>query len=540
MMGKIRSIGSPALPRGFTRRGFLKATAGSLAFAERLFGAPQSSGTKPNPALEKLAAAALAEANKQGATYCDIRINRYRDQYSGYRLSPRRGESQTDEVPFVSDSQSFGFGVRVIAKGQWGFAASPEVNAEEIARITREAVAVAKANSVLQAQPVRLAPTGKYVDRWVAPHEKDPFAVATDEKLELMHSATLAIKKNPKVFAAYGALGFHSEDKYFASSEGSSIQQYIVQVYPYLSADAVDFQKGISRSRSYQVAPLARGWEYVPSMNFNENARRIAEEVVEHLAAPPVAAGKKDLVLLPSHLCLTIHESIGHSTELDRALGYEANFAGTSFMTVDKMGKFRVGSDHVTIFGDRTIEFGLSTVKYDDDGVRTTRFPIVEKGIFQHYQTIRDQAHLIGENESRGCCYADSWSSVPFQRMPNVWLVPAETAVTPDQLISGVEDGVLIEGTGSYSIDQQRYNFQFGGDAFWEIKGGKKRGMISRVAYQSRTPDFWQACDGIAGRAYWQQYGLPADGKGEPMQTNAMSHGCAPSRFRQINVIQTD
>lgn len=527
----------------FHRRAFLAGsatTAASLLFAEKLFGASASDSTKPSLELAKLGAIALAEAKKQGATYCDIRINRYRDQYSGWRMSPQRGGAQTDEVPFVADRQSFGFGVRVIAKGQWGFAASPVVNAAEIARITREAVIVAKANSAVQAQPVRLAPTKSYVDRWVSPHDKDPFEVSVDEKLDLLYNAAAAIKKNEKVMTAVGTLGFHSEDKYFASTEGSSIQQYIVQVYPTLNATAVDFKNGVSRSRSYQAAPQARGWEYVPMMNLGENARRIAGEVVEHLSAPPVTAGKKDLVLLPSHLCLTIHESIGHSTELDRALGYEANYAGTSFLTTDKMGKFRVGSDLVNFFGDRTTEFGLSTVKYDDDGVKTTRFPIIEKGIFTHYQTIRDQAHLVGETESRGCCYADSWSSVPFQRMPNVWLAAGETDATLDDLIGGVEDGVLIEGTGSYSIDQQRYNFQFGGDAFWEIKVGKKRGMISRVAYQARTPDFWQACDGIAGRAYWQQYGLPNDGKGEPTQINAMSHGCAPTRFRQINVLVTD
>jgi TldD protein len=519
-----------------TRRAFLAGsatTAASLLFAD-------DSSTKPNPALEKLGAIALAEAKKQGATYCDIRINRYRNQFSGYRLSPQRGGSKTDEVPFVTDRQNFGFGVRVIAKGQWGFAASPNVTPAEIARITREAVTVAKANSALQSQPVRLAPTKSYIDRWISTSEKDPFTVSVDEKLELIHNATLTIKKNPKVMTAFGMLGFHAEDKYFASSEGSAIQQYIVQVYPSLSATAVDFKNGKSRNRSYQVAPLARGWEYVPMMNLGENARRIADEVVEHLAAPPVTPGKKDLVLLPSHLCLTIHESIGHSTELDRALGYEANYAGTSFLTTEKMGKFRVGSELVNIFGDRTTEFGLATVKYDDDGVKTTKFPIIEKGIFTHYQTIRDQAHLVGETESRGCCYADSWNSVPFQRMPNVWLAPSEGDTTLDDLIGGVEDGVLIEGTGSYSIDQQRYNFQFGGDAFWEIKGGKKRGMIAQVAYQSRTPDFWQACDGIAARAYWQQYGFPNDGKGEPGHSNAMSHGCAPSRFRQVNVLVTD
>ena len=527
----------------FHRRAFLAGsatTAASLLFAEKLFGTPDTDSPKPNPELERLSAVALAEAKKQGATYCDIRINRYRNQFAGYRLSPERGGTKTDEVPYVNDGTSFGFGVRVIAKGQWGFAASPLVTADEIARITREAVIVAKANSALQAAPVQLAPTKSYIDRWSSPFEKDPFTIPVDEKLELLHTATRTVKSNPKVFSTFGGLFFHSEDKYFASTEGSSIQQLIIQSNPFLNATAVDTKNGISRDRSYQVAPQARGWEYILMSNIGENARRIADEVVEHLAAPPVTAGKKDLVLLPSHLCLTIHESIGHSTELDRALGYEANYAGTSFLTTDKMGKFRVGSEVVNFFGDRTTEYGMSTVKYDDDGVKTVRFPIIEKGIFKHYQTIRDQAHLVGEAESRGCCYADSWSSVPFQRMPNVWLAPSDGDTTLDDLISGVDDGVLIEGTGSYSIDQQRYNFQFGGDAFWEIKGGKKRGMISRVAYQARTPDFWQACDAIAARAYWQQYGLFNDGKGEPTQINAMSHGCAPARFRQINVLVTD
>jgi TldD protein len=361
-----------------------------------------------------------------------------------------------------------------------------------------------------------------------------------DEKLELMRAAAVIIKKDPKVFSAMGALGFQSEDKYFASSEGSSIQQYVVRSYPFLKATAVDFQNGISRTRNYEVEPLSAGWEHIQEANIAENAPRIRDEVLEHLAAPPVKPGKKDLVLLPSHLWLTIHESIGHSTELDRALGYEANFAGTSFLTPEKMGTFSFGSELINVNGDRTIDRGLATIRYDDDGVLTTKFPIIEKGVFKHYQTIRDQAHLIGETESRGCCYADASSSVPFQRMPNVWLEPGPRGVTPDDLISGVDDGILIEGDGSFSIDQQRYNFQFGGDAFWEIKGGKKRGMVSRVAYQSKTTDFWHACDGIAGPAYWKQFGAPNDGKGEPEQINAVSHGCSPARFRGINVLLTD
>ncbi len=525
-----------------TRRSFVttSVSAASLLLANRLFGEPAPTSTKPSPELDKLGAVALSEAKKQGATYADLRIGRYRQQFSGYRLSPERGSNVTDEVPFVTDQNSFGFGVRVIVRGQWGFAASPLVTAGEIARITREAVTVAKANAAAQSVPVQLSPVKAYRDRWTSKFDKDPFAISMDEKLELIHSATLSVKKDPKVFSAFGALGFQSEDKYFASSEGSSIQQYIVRVYPLLNAVAVDFQNGISRTRNYTVEPQTAGWEAIVKANLGENAPRIREEVLEHLAAPPVKPGKKDLVLLPSHLWLTIHESIGHSTELDRALGYEANYAGTSFLTTEKMGTFSFGSELINVFGDRTIDRGLATVKYDDDGVLTTKFPIIEKGIFKHYQTIRDQAHLIGETESRGCCYADSWSSVPFQRMPNVWLAPGSQEVTPDDLISGVEDGILIEGDGSFSIDQQRYNFQFGGDAFWEIKGGKKRGMLSRVAYQAKTTDFWHACDGISGPSYWQQFGAPNDGKGEPAQSNSVSHGCSPSRFRQINVLLTD
>jgi TldD protein len=519
-----------------SRRVFLGSSA---AFAAELFGAPAQSKT-PSPQLEKLADAALRTAKKLKASYSDIRINRYRDQSIALSLRPERGTGKTLEVPNVSDSDSFGFGVRVIVDGAWGFAASPVVTPEEIARITTEAVTVARANASIKTRPVVLAPTKAYRDTWATPVERNPFDVPIAEKLELLRASAGEIKANKRVFTGQSNLAFRSEDKYFASSEGSSIQQLIIQTFGGLSANAVDFAKGLSKTRNFIPTPMSIGYEFVPQMNLRENAVRIREEVLEHLAAHPVTPGKKDLVLMPSHLFLTIHESIGHSTELDRALGYEANYAGTSFLTTNKMGRERIGSDIVNFYGDRTTEKGLATVAYDDDGVKTTKFPIIEKGVFEHYQTIRDQAHLVGEKESRGCCYADSWASIPFQRMPNVSLEPGKPETTLDDLISGIEDGILIEGRGSYSIDQQRYNFQFGGDAFWEIKGGKKRGMVSRVAYQSKTTDFWQACDGIAGRSYWQLYGSGNDGKGEPTQINSMSHGCSPARFRQINVIVTD
>jgi TldD protein len=522
-----------------TRRHFVGGVAAAVAASE-LFGSPAEVSQRPKGELEKLAAAALDEAKKRKASYCDIRISRYRDQAISLRLSPERGTGKILEVPSVSDDSSFGFGVRVIVDGAWGFAASPLVTPGEIARITAEAVGVARANATLKSKPVRLARVQAYRDRWVTPHERNPFDAPVEEKLALLREAAAEVKKGAQVFSASASLSFQSEDKYFASSEGSSIQQYLVRTFPSLSANAVDRTRGVARTRNYSPPALLTGYEYVAQVNLKENAQRIREEVAEHLAAPPVKPGKKDLVLLPSHLFLTIHESIGHSTELDRALGYEANYAGTSFLTPGKLGKERIGSPIVTFHGDRTNPQGLATIAYDDDGVRTTKFPIVDKGVFRHFQTIRDQAHLVGEAESRGCCHADSWASVPFQRMPNVWMEAGAADVTLDDLIAGVEDGILIDGRGSYSIDQQRYNFQFGGDAFWEIKGGKKRGMISRAAYQSRTTDFWQACDGVAGPSYWRQYGSGRDGKGEPPQLNSVSHGCSPSRFRRIEVILTD
>jgi TldD protein len=519
-----------------TRRTFVGSSAGALAAT--LFAAPKSL-SKPSPDLEHLAAAGLREAKRLKATYCDVRIGRYRNQSILFRATPERGTGKTLEVPNVFEDSSFGFGVRVVAKGAWGFASSPIVTPEEIVRITREAVAIAHANSAFQRTPVRLAPVKAYRDTWVSPFEKDPFEVPVGEKLELLHSVVSEIKKNPKVFSGNANLQIRSEDKYFASSEGSSIQQLIVQTFGGATAGAVNMRKALSKSRNYQPTQVSAGWEYVPEMNLKENAQRIREEVLEHLDAPPVKPGRKDLILMPSHLMLTIHESVGHPTELDRALGYEANYAGTSYITLDKVGQ-RIASDQVTFYGDKTSPRALATCGYDDDGVKTTKFPIIESGIFRHYQTTRDQAHLIGETESRGCSYADSWATVAFQRMPNVWLAPGKAGTSIDDLLSGVDDGVWIEGRGSYSIDQQRYNFQFGGDAFWEVKGGKKRGMISQVSYQAKTSDFWQACDLIAGPAYFQQFGTSGDAKGEPTQINSMSHGCSPSRFRQINVIQTD
>ncbi len=492
--------------------------------------------------LESLAAVALERAKALGATYADIRINRYRNRTVSLRTSPERGSSTMLHVPGVIETGSFGFGVRIIHSGSWGFAASPDVSKAAIARVTADAVAIARANSAIKRQPVQLAPVPAYKDRYVTPHERDPFEIAIPEQIAFLQQVHDAAGRVKGVRTMNSALVFRTEDKYFASSEGSSIQQLILQTNPTFSATAVDAATRKSKSRNFQASPVTAGYEHVASCGMLASAERLANEAVEHLSAPSVEPGVKDLILMPSHLGLTIHESIGHSTELDRALGYEANYAGTSFLAppAKTMGQFPFGAKIVNVIGDRTLPRAMSTVGYDDDGVKATSWHIIKDGVFQAYQTIRDQAHLVGEPASRGCCYADSFDSVPFQRMPNVWLEPGPDGTSLDDLIAQVEDGILIDGRGSYSIDQQRYNFQFGGDAFWEIKNGRKTRMLADVAYQSRTQDFWTSCAAIADKNHWENVGLTNDGKGQPSQTNAMSHGCSPTLFRRVNVLRTE
>ena len=535
------------LARGPNRREFLRtcgASALALAAIEMVPGTfvTRRAGAVvlPTDQLEKLGNVALEKARSLGASYADIRINRYRTQSVLLRSTPDWTTGTINNVPSVVDEERFGFGVRIIHGGAWGFAASAAVDKDTIARMTAEAIAIARAHAKLRREPVRLAKVSAAKDTYATPLEKDPFDVGVAEKLALLQQTSDEVRKVSGVFSVTGFMELRLEERFFMSTDGSVIRQRIVQVAPEYTATARDLKARKTKTRTYRPDAVCGGYEFVEKAGLVENARRVGEEAVNHLKAPSVSPGKKDLVLLPTHLALTIHESIGHSTELDRALGYEANFAGTSFLTPDKLGKFRVGSDIVNVFGDRVMPHALSTCGYDDDGVKTKRFPILKKGVFVGYQTIREQAHWIGQDESMACCYADSYASVPFQRMPNVWLAAGEKAAALGDLVAGVDDGVLIEGRGSYSIDHQRYNFQFGGDAFWEIKAGKVGAMIADVAYQSRTPDFWQACDLLGDQATWQNVGLNRDGKGEPGQINAMSHGCPASRFRGITVIRTE
>ncbi len=484
----------------------------------------------PASDLRDLADAALAAAKQAGATYADIRVNRYRNQFIFTR---------DRTVQNIVNTEDYGFGVRVIVDGTWGFASSSVVTKEEIARMARQAVGIARANRAINAEPVRLAPVESYNTSWNTPVKKNPFEVPLQSKLDLLLQLNEdALKVNGASFVS-ASMQFVNEQKYFASSEGSHIEQSLIRSYPRFSITAVDRSTGKFYSRASLTSPMGTGYEYVESYPLLEEVHVAAEEAVAMHKAKPVDPGQKTLILHPTNLWLTIHESVGHSTELDRALGYEANYAGTSFLTMDKLGKFQFGSKIVNIVGDKTQKDALATCGYDDDGVKTTEFTIIKNGLFVDYQTTRDQAHLIGQKASHGCSYADSWGSIPFQRMPNVSLQPADAVVNEQDIVGATDDGVLIKGDGSYSIDHQRYNFQFSGQTFWEVKNGRVTTQLRDVAYQSNTPEFWKACDMIGGRSTYQLGGAFTDGKGQPGQINSVSHGCPVARFSRVNVINT-
>ena len=348
-----------------------------------------------------------------------------------------------------------------------------------------------------------------------------------------------------------------NEQKYFASTDGSYIDQDVHRIWAPMTVTAIDTASGKFRTRSGLSSPMGMGYEYLDgdasqkfvspngvvnygrSYDMREDAIAAARQAQEKLRAPSVKPGRYDLVLDPSNLWLTIHENVGHPLELDRVLGYEANYAGTSFATLDKRGNLQYGSDIVTLFADKTQPGSLGAVAYDDEGVPTKRWDLVRDGTLVDYQTIRDQAHIVGKTESDGCCYADSWSSVQFQRMANVSLAAGRTPLTVAEMIADVEDGIYIVGDGSFSIDQQRYNAQFGGQLYYEIRNGEITGMVEDVAYQIRTPEFWGACAAICDERDYRLGGSFFDGKGQPSQVSAVSHGSATTRFNGINIINT-
>jgi TldD protein len=479
---------------------------------------------------EQLAHLAIARAKKLGVTYADIRINRYRNESIFTR---------EERVQNVSRTQSFGFGVRVLIKGAWGFAASNVVTPESVRRVTDQAVEIARANARYQRKPIKMTPAPGIKATWKSAYEKDPFDVPIDDKIQFLLKLNETAMKTNGVSFVNSAVTFQNEQKFYASTDDSRVEQYIIRSHPSFTVTAVNRSAGDFQTRSSLAGPKSIGYEYLQTYPWMKEAAQAGEEAVAKLNASPVAPGKYDLIIHPSNLWLTIHESVGHSTELDRALLWEADFAGTSFLTPDKTGTLQFGSRICNFFADRTQPEGLATVGYDDEGVAAQRWHLVKEGVFVDWQTTRDLASLVGQTKSHGCLHADSWGSVPFPRMPNVSLEPAPKSISLEDLAAEVDKGILIYGDGSWSIDQQRYNFQFGGQTFWEIKKGKIGSMLRDVAYQSRTTDFWNSCDGLGGQATYEINGAANDGKGEPTQTNAVSHGCPVARFRQVNVLNT-
>ena len=493
-------------------------------------------------AIKDLALRALDASRTAGADYADVRIQQNRTQ----NVSTRERRVQG-----LSDNESFGFGIRVLVEGAWGFAASHELTVAEIERVARQAVAQARANREGLVRRVSLAPAPATPNGvWRAPIDVDPFSIAIEDKVALLLAANEAALRVPGARFASASMSFFRSEKTYANTDGTFTVQGYYRTLPSMSitavsADSTDFQ---SRD-STDVQPMARGYEHVTSARLVENAPRWAEEAVQKLSARPVDVGRYDLVLDPTHLWLTIHESIAHPTELDRAMGYEANYAGTSFVAPPQnvLGKLRYGPEFMNVRGDRSEPGALATTGWDDDGVAPDDFLIIRNGIFNDYQTTREQAGWLDwwyaqqgrEVRSHGCSYAQSWSDIQFQRMPNVSLRPGDQDLVLDDLIAATDRGIAIIGDGSFSIDQQRYNAQFGGQLFHEIRGGKIVGMLKDVAYQIRTPEFWNSLDMIGGPRSYTLCGAYGDAKGQPSQSNAVSHGCVPSRFRQVSVINT-
>ena len=497
-----------------------------------------------------LADVALNTARNLGASYADARIGRYLNQYVFTR---------EDKVQNVVNTESFGIGIRVIAEGTWGFASTNDVTEDGIKKATSQAVAIAKANSKIQKEPVQLAPVEAHGEvSWKTPIKKDFKEIPVSQKVELLLDANSAAMNNGANFVN-SSLFMVNEQKYFASTDGSYIDQDIHRIWPTFDVTAIDRTAGKFKSRSALSAPMGMGYEYLDgleseklvgpaglklyrnSYDIIEDATLAAKQAKEMLTAESVQPGKYDLVLEPNHLGLTIHESVGHPLELDRVLGYEANYAGTSFATLDKWksGDFKYGSDKVNIVADKTQPHSLGAVGYDDEGVKTKKWDLIRNGILVNYEAIRDQVKIIDQNESHGCCYAQSWNDVQFQRMPNVSLEPGKEKYSVEEMIKDVEKGIYIAGRGSYSIDQQRYNFQFGGTVFYEIKDGKIVGMLNDVAYQSNTQEFWNSCVKICDESDYRLFGSFFDGKGQPPQVSAVSHGSSTSRFKDVNVINT-
>jgi TldD protein len=541
-LGSVTESGKPFVPQSpfgapqLSRRDFMRLSA-MAAGAGILLPAPPAAAQSMSSTERELLALAMDAARSAGADYADGRVIRTQFEAVGAR---------EQMITQVQSTDSYGLNIRALVGGSWGFAATQDFSRDAVTRTAQEAVAIARANNEVAPSTTVLAPVDSFPNAdWVTPHSIDPFTIPIEDKAALLLRVNEeALRVNNIRFASTSILSV-KEERLLATTEGSVVRQTLMRINPSINITAISPDGSDFQTRSAVVEPAGRGYEYVMGLELAANAQGWAEEAAMKLDAPGVEPGKWDLVLHPSNLWLTIHENIGHPTELDRALGFEANYAGTSFIypPEDVIGKLRMGPEFLQFEGNRTEFGGCATTGWDDEGVPAESWPIIKDGLFVDYQTTREQAAWIsqytGIERSHGCSYGQNWESMPFQRMPNVSMLPGEANLSENDVIAATERGILIEGRGSYSIDQQRYNIQFGGQVFWEIRNGRKFQMLRDVAYVGRTPEFWNSLDVIGGAQTYYLGASFGDAKGQPIQVNAVSHGCPISLFRDIDIINT-
>ncbi len=475
------------------------------------------------------AASALETAKRRGARYADARVMDIRSR----EISTKNGEVGT-----LAESESLGIGIRVIAEGAWGFSSTDRLMREGIDACAAEAVAIAKASALAKRENVSLAPEKSYVDTWQNPFLKDPFRIPVESQIALLLAADKEMRRVKGITLAEGSMSFRRIEQLFVSSIGSSIHQ--IKMQSGAGIVATSFAGSEIQKRSYPNSfggqHMLQGYELIESLDLVGNAQRIAEECVALHSAAQCPEGRKTIILGSSQLGLQIHESIGHPIELDRVLGMEANFAGMSFLTTEKLRKLKYGSDIVNVVADARLEHGpgLGTFAYDDEGVPAQCTPIITNGLFTGYLTSRETAAAVGEKRSGGTVRCESWNRLPMIRMTNVSINPG--AWEYDDLIADTDDAILMETNRSWSIDDKRYHFQFSTEIGWEIKGGKVGRMIKNPSYSGITTEFWNSCDAICSRGHWTLWGTPNCGKGQPQQTMGTGHGASPARFRDVRV----
>ena len=474
---------------------------------------------------------ALEAASSRGVSYADVRVIAQRSR----ALSTKNGK-----VGSASDAESVGMNVRVIADGAWGFAASADLGRGAVQATAEHAIEIAKASARVKREELRLAPEKPAVAEWSTPYKIDPFTISIEQNIDLLLKVDAELRAVEGITLAEANLNFNREEQWFSSSEGADIHQTKLSTgagYAAYSFAGSEIQKR-SYPNSFGGQWQNKGYELVEQLQLVENARRIAEETVALHGADQCPEGTFDLILDSSQLGLQIHESVGHPIELDRVLGMEANFAGTSFLTLDKLRTLRYGSDLVNVVADARQEHGpgLGTFGYDDEGVQAQCIPIITNGLFTGYLSSRDTAHTIKENRSGGTVRAEGWNRLPMIRMTNISLLPGQKPLTLEQLIASTDRGILMQTNRSWSIDDKRYNFQFGCEIGWEIKAGKRVRMVKNPSYSGITTEFWNALDAICSRDEWTLWGTPNCGKGQPQQVMGTGHGASPARFRAIKV----